>query len=120
MTIDERHRLALHEAARAAFGEAPALTLMELLPPVGWADVATVRDLNALRADVHAEIADLRGELRVQIGELHGQIGELHGGIGELRGDLRVELAALSQKLVLWLVGAVLATFTASLAVRLV
>ena len=30
---------------RRAFGEEAGITLMELLPPVGWADVATKHDL---------------------------------------------------------------------------
>ncbi len=112
MTIDERHRLALAEAAKRVLGDDPAVTLMELLPPVGWADVATRRDLDSLRTGLQAEVAVLRGEM-------HREIGELHGEIGELRGELRSEMAALSRRLVLWLVTTVFATFAASLAVRL-
>ncbi len=133
MTIDERHRLALAEAAKRVLGDDPAVTLMELLPPVGWADVATRRDLDSLRTGLQAEIAVLRGEMHREIGELRGEIGGLRGEIGRLqgeigglqgeigglRGELRSEMAALSRRLVLWLVTTVFATFAASLAVRL-
>jgi len=53
MTIDERHRIALHEAAKRTFGDDAAVTLMELLPPVGWADVATRRDPSRPRLAPH-------------------------------------------------------------------
>jgi hypothetical protein len=45
MAPDERSRLRLADAAKAAFGDDAGITLMELLPPVGWADVATKHDL---------------------------------------------------------------------------
>ncbi|MCL4293032.1 MAG: hypothetical protein KJ056_08365, partial [Acidimicrobiia bacterium] len=86
MTIDERHRLALAEAAKRVLGDDPAVTLMELLPPVGWADVATRRDLDSLRTGLQAEIAVLRGEMHREIGELRGEIGGLRGEIGRLQG----------------------------------
>jgi len=41
MAPDERSRLQLADAAKRAFGDDAGITLMELLPPVGWADVAT-------------------------------------------------------------------------------
>jgi hypothetical protein len=45
MAVDERSRLQLADAAKRAFGDDAGITLMELLPPVGWADVATKQDL---------------------------------------------------------------------------
>ena len=45
MAPDERSRLELADAAKRAFGDDAGITLMELLPPVGWADVATKHDL---------------------------------------------------------------------------
>ena len=52
MAIDEARRHALHERARRSFGGDSGDALMELLPPVGWADVATKDDLRTLRVDV--------------------------------------------------------------------
>ena len=48
MALDELARHELHDRPRKALGEQAAATLMEYLPPVGWADVATKRDLDAL------------------------------------------------------------------------
>jgi hypothetical protein len=50
MAVDERSRLQLADAAKRAFGDDAGITLMELLPPVGWADVATKQDLAILEA----------------------------------------------------------------------
>jgi hypothetical protein len=49
MAVDERGRLQLAEAAKRVFGDEAGITLMELLPPVGWADVATKQDLSHLK-----------------------------------------------------------------------
>lgn len=48
MSVDEGRRLLLHDAARDAWGAEAALVLMEMLPPTGWADVATKQDLQAI------------------------------------------------------------------------
>lgn len=48
MAIDEARRHELHETARRVLGAEAGDTLMELLPPVGWADVATKQDLETL------------------------------------------------------------------------
>jgi hypothetical protein len=52
MAVDEARRHALHEDARRSFGVESGDALMELLPPVGWADVATKQDLQTLEVKV--------------------------------------------------------------------
>ena len=60
MAISEHARHELYRRLEDLLGGEAATTLMEHLPPVGWADVATKRDLEVmeqrLRADVRAEI----------------------------------------------------------------
>lgn len=60
ITEEERHRL--YQAAEATFGTEEAATLMKHLPPTGWADVATKRDLDHLEAIMNArfEAVDAR------------------------------------------------------------
>ena len=65
MAVSERQRHALHEWTRTAASEEVAETLMELLPPVGWADVATKRDLGQLEARLAATLqTELHRQLR--------------------------------------------------------
>jgi hypothetical protein len=58
MSISEASRFQLRTAIGQILDEEAADTLMELLPPVGWADVATKTDLQYLRdelkGDMHA------------------------------------------------------------------
>ena len=53
---DETARFELHEGLREALGEARGDTLMSLLPPVGWADIATNHELDALGDRLDARI----------------------------------------------------------------
>jgi hypothetical protein len=74
MAVDEEARHELYTELRQLLGPQHSRTLMEHLPPTGWADVATRRDLDAavatLRLDVeatrHEIVATLRGEMTVQ------------------------------------------------------
>ena len=84
----EADRRELFAALERSLGTAPAATLMDLLPPVGWADVAT-------RDDVHAQGAALRGEMA----ELRGEMAELRGEMAELRAELKGEMAELRVEL---------------------
>ncbi len=54
MSVDERRRLQLADAAKRALGDDAGITLMEMLPPVGWADIATKQDLVLLEARLEA------------------------------------------------------------------
>jgi len=64
MALDERARHELFLRLEQALGPESAETLMELLPPVGWADVATKRDLDALeeRMNLRFDLVDRRFE----------------------------------------------------------
>lgn len=120
MALDERHRLALHEAARRAFGPEPAITLMELLPPVGWADVATRTDVDGL----HRQIAEVDRRLSMRIDSLHERIStridsleeRMAGLAAEIRSDLRADMAAWGQRMTMWLVTVIIAGFAAAVA----
>ena len=52
MAITEEARHRLYQRLEELLGADEATTLMEHLPPVGWADVATKRDLDATRRDI--------------------------------------------------------------------
>jgi len=63
MSIDERSRHEMYQRLEAVLGVEAASTLMEHLPPVGWADVATKRDLELLE---HKLMSALYRELNAQ------------------------------------------------------
>lgn len=62
MAITEQTRHELLTACEHTLGKEAAMTLAELLPPVGWADVATKHDLAQLeqRLDLRFDAIDLR------------------------------------------------------------
>src|SRR5204863_9553527 len=64
MALDERARHELFLRLEEVLGPERAETLMEMMPPVGCADVATKRDLDALegRMNLRFELVDQRFE----------------------------------------------------------
>lgn len=54
MTVSERSRKELYDRLEELLGPGEAETMMEHLPPVGWADVATRKDLELLEASMRA------------------------------------------------------------------
>lgn len=109
MSVSDSDRRDLFDRLEAVLGQPGASVLMELLPPVGWADVARQGDITGLRGemaelrgDLHGEMAELRGEMAELRADLHGGMAELRGEMGELRGEmaelrseLRGDMAAL-------------------------
>jgi len=97
MVSDEARR-DLYEALEDRLGQGPAGTLMELLPPVGWADVARQSDMVALRgevAGVRGEIAEVRGEIAGVRGEVKAQLPRLiAANIASMIGVAGLVLAA--------------------------
>jgi len=56
MAISEESRQHLYLRLEEVLGREEAATLMEHLPPVGWADVATKRDIDALAVATKRDI----------------------------------------------------------------
>ncbi|NLD77826.1 MAG: hypothetical protein GX643_14295 [Acidimicrobiales bacterium] len=93
MAITEETRHHLFKRLEEVLGPEEAATMMEHLPPVGWADVATKRDLDhiAERFELRltVELATVRSELR---GEFTAGMTGLRGEMVQLRDDLRSEV----------------------------
>ena len=75
----EESRYALMRRLEDVLGHDEAVTLIEHLPPVGWAEVATKHDLAHLEARIESlatDIRDLRGDLnRVIVSTVSAMIG---------------------------------------------
>ena len=59
MVVDERSRRELYRRLEEVLGPDAATTLIEHLPPVGWADVATKNDLTGLEQRMDLRFARL-------------------------------------------------------------
>ena len=70
MSVTDRERRNLYERVAQTIGETEADTLMELLPPQPYAELATRDDVLALAATVRGEMAELRGDVAKQIAAL--------------------------------------------------
>jgi predicted nucleic acid-binding Zn-ribbon protein len=124
MAITEESRHGLYEGLISTLGQQRATTLMELLPPVGWADVATKRDLDHLQAATKKDIENYQANIKKDVEnyraatkrdleahrlatkrdieqlatDLRGEMDGLRGEIGGLRGEmdgLRGEMGGL-------------------------
>jgi hypothetical protein len=103
MSASEPARHHLYEAARTGrWDDEAAEALMSLLPPVGWADVATKQDLRALEDSLRGDIAELRGETRGAIGDLRA---EMHHEIGLVRSEIAQQTRTILLSLVGFLIG---------------
>jgi hypothetical protein len=85
MTISDQSRYDLHQRLAQVLGVDEAATLMAHLPPVGWADVATRRDLDQLGRELRAEMA----------AGFAGMRADLHQEVAALRADAARQLPTL-------------------------
>ena len=68
MSVSEQERHELYVAMESVIGTERATTMMSLLPPAGWGDVATRRDLDDLEHRFEAKLErGLREQTRTVI-----------------------------------------------------
>jgi len=82
MSITDRQRLKLLRTLETVIGPEDAGTLMDHLPPVTWANVATVDHVSSVG---HQTATVLRGEMQVLSTQLRSEMNQL--GI-ELRSEV--------------------------------
>ena len=93
-----------------------AVTLMEMLPPVGWADVATKRDLDHLAEVLRLEMTTAHSRLAM---ELRTEMADLRTEMAGFRTDVTRAMADLSRRLTFRFLTIAVAIFAAGVAVRL-
>ncbi|MEO7804783.1 MAG: hypothetical protein ABIS18_10855 [Actinomycetota bacterium] len=100
MAIDERSRHGLYLKLEQVLGSDEATTLMEHLPPVGWADVATKQDMEHLRLNLeHLRLnlgKDIQGAIHAQTAAFRGELVALQRHMIFAMTGLMVSMAALA------------------------
>jgi hypothetical protein len=103
MAISEDRRHEMYEGLIEALGRERATTLMEHLPPVGWADVATKRDLDqqtlVLRRDMEAEFGKVRAEIASVRAELGSEIATVRTEIASVRTEIAAAEARVERSI---------------------
>lgn len=82
MAISEESRHHLYQRLEDVLGPREATVLMEHLPPLGWADVATKRDLDALEIRLEQRVTGIDRRWDERFTESERRWDERFGGIG--------------------------------------
>jgi hypothetical protein len=114
MAINEASRHEMHSKLEEVLGAQVANTVMEYLPPVGWADVVTKRDLDAVQVlmkrdlDVvqvlmKQDLAAVQVVMKQDLDAVRVDLDVLHLSIDGKLDGLRVEMHREINRLLLWL-----------------
>ena len=93
MAVDERSRHALYGRLEEVLGVQDATVLMEHLPPAGWADVVTHRDLDVAVTKLDARLDRFESMMQT--------------GLAELRADIYLEMTRQTRTIIIALVSVV-------------
>ena len=105
MVLDERSRHELYLKLEQVLGPEPARILMEHLPPVGWADVATKRDLDQHAAITKRDLDQLAERIDLRCDALEHK----------MTAALKSEIAAQTRTVVFAVLGSVLGSTSLAL-----
>src|SRR5262245_6445980 len=74
MSVSEHDRHQLFTWFEEHMGSERAVTMMNMLPPTGWGDVATRRDLELLEARIDAKFDQFEARLEARLEAKLGQV----------------------------------------------
>ena len=107
MAISEESRHHLYQRLEQVLGHREATVLMEHLPPVGWADVATRRDLDVLESRVNMRFDRVEDrftdmdrrfeEVDRRFTEIDHRFEEMDRRLGESFGEVNRRLALIEE-----------------------
>jgi hypothetical protein len=85
VAVTEAQRFELHQQLHKTLGEDVAHSLMEYLPPTGWADVARARDVEVVERRLNAAIGGglafalallaIQVQILLVVSEIAGKVG---------------------------------------------
>lgn len=107
MTITEASRLELHQELRNNIGVKAADTLMEHLPPTGWADIVrrsdldhqttvTTREFALVRSEMSSEFVAVRNEMKTEFAAVRN---EMKTEFAAVRNEMKTEFAAVRNEM---------------------
>lgn len=121
VTSREAHRRQMAEAFAAAHGVEVADIIMEHLPPEGWSELATKKDLSEQALVFRHDLLVVRDELRSEITALRDELrSEMTGLRDELKSEItgiRIDMANGFTRQLKWIVGTMIGLFGAMSAV---
>ncbi len=85
MSVTEFQRHQIFQWLEEAMGRERAAIMMDLLPPVGWGDIATTSDLAMVRIEMSGMQAKIEGELAKLEGEVARLDGRMEHGFARLQ-----------------------------------
>jgi hypothetical protein len=111
VALTEHSRHLLYQRLGEVLGDEQAETLMEHLPPVGWADVATKQDVEhlgvVLRAEMQTEFTRVRAEMQTGFALVDSRFSAMDARMSDLRAGLQKEMRIMSVGLILAMIGIV-------------
>ena len=116
--IDERTRHEMYLGLEEKLGTLVADAVMQTLPPIGWADVATKHDLAGLeeRMDLRFHAVDTRFAALLEV--MHARFVGVDLGFVALEGRTTGAIEAAQRRMIQWTVGTMIALTTVFTAVE--
>jgi hypothetical protein len=96
--VHERARHDLFEAVQTTLGPDHADTLMSLLPPVGWADVATTHDLDQLESRLDMRLVATRQDIDAKFEAVDHRFAAVDHRFDVLAADIDARFAAVDRR----------------------